>query len=80
MKIALIVHDGKKADMVDFVMKRLVFFTNKKVEIVATGTTGGVIKRAGDSTGEMSCLYMEPTQFKEIDTIIVKRRINGKKN
>ena len=47
MKIALIAHDGKKADMVAFVMKRLEFFNNKKVEIVATGTTGGMIQRAG---------------------------------
>jgi methylglyoxal synthase len=47
MKIALIAHDGKKADMVAFVMKRLDFFNNKKVEIVATGTTGGMIQRAG---------------------------------
>jgi methylglyoxal synthase len=47
MKIALIAHDGKKADMVAFVMKRLDFFNNKKVDIVATGTTGGMIQRAG---------------------------------
>jgi methylglyoxal synthase len=47
MKIALIAHDGKKADMVAFVMKRLGFFNNSKVEIVATGTTGGMIQRAG---------------------------------
>lgn len=35
-----------------------------------------------DSTGEMSCLYMEPTQFKEIDTIRVKvnKRQNFKQN
>lgn len=47
MKIALIAHDGKKADMVAFVMKRLDFFNNSKVEIIATGTTGGMIQRAG---------------------------------
>ena len=47
MKLALIAHDGKKADMVAFVMKRLEFFNNKDVEIVATGTTGGMIQRAG---------------------------------
>ena len=47
MKFALIAHDGKKADMVAFVMKRLDFFNNSKVEIVATGTTGGMIQRAG---------------------------------
>lgn len=47
MRIALIAHDGKKADMVAFVMKRLEFFNREDVEIVATGTTGGMIKRAG---------------------------------
>lgn len=47
MKIALIAHDGKKADMVAFVMKRLEFFNKENVEIVATGTTGGMIKRSG---------------------------------
>jgi methylglyoxal synthase len=47
MKIALIAHDGKKASMVSFVMKRLDFFNKKNVEIVTTGTTGSMIKNAG---------------------------------
>lgn len=47
MKIALIAHDGKKAEMVAFVMKRLMFFNNPNVDIVATGTTGKMIKDAG---------------------------------
>jgi len=47
MKLALIAHDGKKADMVSFVMKRLKFFQNDGVEIVATGTTGKLITNAG---------------------------------
>ena len=47
MKIALIAHDGKKADMVAFVMKRLDFFNRKDVEIVATGITGSSILHAG---------------------------------
>lgn len=47
MRVALIDHDGKKADMVAFVMKRLDFFNSKEVEIIATGTTGGMIQRAG---------------------------------
>lgn len=47
MKIALIAHDGKKADMVSFVMKRLDFFQREDVEIVATGTTGKMITHAG---------------------------------
>lgn len=47
MKIALIAHDGKKADMVAFVMKRLEFFNREDVHIVATGTTGQMIVHAG---------------------------------
>ncbi len=55
MKFALIAHDGKKADMVAFVMKRLDFF--KKVDIVATGTTGKHITHAGL---EVNCLKSGP--------------------
>jgi methylglyoxal synthase len=55
MKIALIAHDGKKADMVAFVMKRLDFF--KGVDIVATGTTGKSITHAGL---EVACLKSGP--------------------
>jgi methylglyoxal synthase len=47
MKLALIAHDGKKADMVAFVMKRLYFFNTDEVEIVTTGTTGERIRHAG---------------------------------
>jgi methylglyoxal synthase len=47
MKFALIAHDGKKADMVAFVMKRLDFFNRPDVDIVATGTTGKRILHAG---------------------------------
>jgi methylglyoxal synthase len=47
IKIALIAHDGKKADMVSFVMKRLPFFTSDNVEVVATGTTGKHLIHAG---------------------------------
>ena len=45
MRIALIAHDNKKADIVAFLMKRLDFF--KSHEIVATGTTGTHIEHAG---------------------------------
>jgi methylglyoxal synthase len=36
MNIAVIAHDGKKADIVAFIMKRLDFFGT--VNIIATGT------------------------------------------
>jgi methylglyoxal synthase len=47
MKVALIAHDGKKASMVSFVMKRLDFFNKENVQIVTTGTTGTMLKHAG---------------------------------
>ena len=47
MKVALIAHDGKKASMVSFVMKRMEFFNKENVDIVTTGTTGTMIKNAG---------------------------------
>jgi methylglyoxal synthase len=43
--IALIDHDGKKPNMVSLVMKNLSLF--KKHKLVATGTTGGLIKSEG---------------------------------
>ena len=47
MKLALIAHDGKKASMVAFVMKRMNFFKRKDVELVGTGTTGTMVQNAG---------------------------------
>ncbi len=47
INIALIAHDGRKADMVSFVTKRLDFFNREDVEIYATGTTGKYIEFAG---------------------------------
>jgi methylglyoxal synthase len=47
MKIALIAHDGKKHELVSFVLKRLEFFQNTNLKLVATGTTGLMIERAG---------------------------------
>ena len=46
LNIAIIAHDGKKADMVSFIMKRLEFFGNH-TNIFATGTTGKHIEFAG---------------------------------
>ncbi len=55
MKIAVIAHDGKKADMVAFIMKRLDFF--RQVDVVATGTTGKHIEHAGL---DVDCLKSGP--------------------
>ncbi|MCE2496283.1 MAG: methylglyoxal synthase [Flavobacteriales bacterium] len=47
MKIALIAHDGKKADMVAFMRDHMDVLKNKKIELVATGTTGKHVESAG---------------------------------
>lgn len=45
LKIALIAHDGKKAEMVSFIMNHMSKLKN--ATIYATGTTGMHIERAG---------------------------------
>jgi len=44
-KIAIIAHDGKKAEMVAFLKDHSVLFSNSK--LVATGTTGLYAEKAG---------------------------------
>lgn len=45
MKIALIAHDGKKPEMVSFVLKQKERLS--QIELVATGTTGKYIEESG---------------------------------
>ena len=47
MKFALIAHDGKKADLVSFVLKRMDFFNSDNLQFVATGATGKMLLDAG---------------------------------
>ena len=47
MKIALIAHDGKKAEMVTFLRDHLKPLQNIDIGLVATGTTGKHIEAAG---------------------------------
>ena len=45
LNIALIAHDGKKSDMVSFVLNNIDFF--KQFTLFATGTTGSKIEEEG---------------------------------
>lgn len=45
MQIALIAHDGKKVDLVSFVLQNKSLLD--KVKLYATGTTGGHLEKAG---------------------------------
>ncbi|TAK31723.1 MAG: methylglyoxal synthase [Saprospiraceae bacterium] len=55
MKIALIAHDGKKAEMVAFVLHNKPLL--EKASLVATGTTGMHIQQAGI---QVKCLMSGP--------------------
>ena len=75
MKITLGAHDGKKADMVGFVMKRLPFFKRDDVELVATGTTGGMIENAGL---KVDCLNSGPLGGDaEIGTMVTRGELDA---
>ncbi len=54
MTIAIIAHDGRKADMVGFVKDHLALFQQKNIELIATGTTGTHLERAGLEVNKMA--------------------------
>ncbi|MDR3273610.1 MAG: methylglyoxal synthase [Flavobacteriaceae bacterium] len=47
MEIAIIAHDGRKADMVAFLMAHLDILKQHNVNLIATGTTGSFVEQAG---------------------------------
>ena len=47
MEIAIIAHDGKKADMVQFLNKNKHILDHETIKIIATGTTGGRAESVG---------------------------------
>ena len=50
MEIAIIAHDGKKADMVQFLNKNKILLQRDKIKLIATGTTGSKAENAFGST------------------------------
>jgi len=53
MEIAIIAHDGKKDDIVKFLIKNREVLQQEKIEFIATGTTGGRAEEAGFKTKRM---------------------------
>ncbi|SUP55022.1 Methylglyoxal synthase [Weeksella virosa] len=47
MEIALIAHDGKKAEMVNFIMKHQEILAANNIRLIATGTTGKYVEQIG---------------------------------
>lgn len=47
MEIAIISHDGKKAEMVQFLNEHKSILESKRIQLIATGTTGSKAEKAG---------------------------------
>ena len=47
MEIAIIAHDGKKAEMIQFLMDFKAVLSAKKIHLIATGTTGKNAEKSG---------------------------------
>ena len=47
MNIAIIAHDGKKAEMIQFLMDYKAILVQKEIHLIATGTTGEKAEKAG---------------------------------
>ena len=53
MEIAIIAHDGMKAEMVQFLNKNKELLNNGNFKLVATGTTGSKAEKAGFKVRKM---------------------------
>jgi methylglyoxal synthase len=53
MEIAIIAHDGKKEDIVKFLIKNREILQQERIQFIATGTTGGRAEEAGFKTRRM---------------------------
>lgn len=53
MEIAIIAHDGKKADMVQFLNKNKILLLQENIKLIATGTTGSKAVNAGFKVRKM---------------------------
>jgi len=47
MEIAIIAHDGKKAEMIQFLMDFKALIISKDISLISTGTTGKNAEKAG---------------------------------
>jgi len=72
MTLAIIAHDGKKADMVGFVKDNVNLFHQKNIHLIATGTTGSHLERAGLEVEKMQSGPMGG------DAQIASRLVEGK--
>ncbi len=53
MEIAIIAHDGKKSELVQFLIKNRAILDSSNIKLIATGTTGGKAEEAGFKVKKM---------------------------
>lgn len=53
MTIAIIAHDGKKADMVSFIKNHIDILQENHIHLIATGTTGSYLEKEGLTVEKM---------------------------
>ncbi|NHM06796.1 methylglyoxal synthase [Flavobacterium sp. CYK-4] len=53
MEIAIIAHDRKKAELVQFLNKNKDILNRENIKLIATGTTGGQAEKAGFKVKKM---------------------------
>ncbi len=78
LKIALVAHDHRKADMVDWVKYNAAYLSHH--DLVCTGTTGGLIKKAFSEAGisaSVECMNSGPMGGDaEIAAMVVRNEID----
>lgn len=53
MEIAIIAHDGKKSELVHFLIKNRAILDSSNIKLIATGTTGGKAEEAAFKVKKM---------------------------
>jgi len=78
LKIALVAHDKRKADMIEWALHNAQFLS--KQTLVCTGTTGGLIQKAFEEKGiaaEIICMNSGPLGGDaEIAAMVVRKEIH----
>lgn len=79
LRIALVAHDNRKMDMLEWVMHNMNFLS--KHDLVCTGTTGGLIsnelKKNGFDACNIKCMHSGPMGGDaEIAAMVVRKEIN----
>ena len=78
LNIALVAHDRRKADMVEWSLHNATFLSQHR--LICTGTTGGLIAEAFGERGveaEITCMHSGPLGGDaEIAAMVVRKEIN----